>query len=426
MGKSESLRAYWQTAVERRSQLSEKMKGENNLAKSIIVRRKISQSKIGKHFKHKYPISPKQEIHLQKLADLRKGKQLALETRRKIAKSRKGKCLGKDNPFYGKHHTLESLQKIKETYRLNQLAKLKAIINKAEKLGFKINTGYNHSFKLTRSPKYKDIDPMGYIIGTIPTDAYFDKPPRKNYYVYTISAKDKDFVLAVARCFKDKYNMYLKLGRQGNLFRIQTGRKQIRELFGFIEKENKNQWIFNERVFISSRNFCRSVLMAVCDAEGCVTNAASESGIISRHITVTNSSITLLRQIRMLLELFGINSYIYRHRGPRLVQIKGKTYNFKKEVFSLVITGRQNILKFKESIGFLIKRKQKRLEYILNSYKRFDRPYSHGEYGLIMQLSKYFTNCCDISKLTGIPSYTVRNWVLYQRRPRIIKMARAL
>ena len=34
------------------------------------------------------------------------------ETRQRISESRKGKCVGVDNPFYGKHHTEEALQKM--------------------------------------------------------------------------------------------------------------------------------------------------------------------------------------------------------------------------------------------------------------------------------------------------------------------------
>jgi len=423
---SQSLKVYWQSAMERREQLSNKMKGGANPAKLIIIRKKISQSKIGKHFKHQHPISLKQKTHLQKLADLRKGKRLSLETRIKISKSRKGKCRGKDNPFYGRHHTVGSIRKIKEKHSLSRSARLQDIISKAEGLGFKIKAYLNHDFKETGLRKYAVLDPLGYIIGTIPTDAYFDKPPKKDHYIYSISAKDKDFIAGVAACFKNKYDIHLNLGRQRTLFRIQTRKKQIEELLNFVKKENGSQWIFNERVFGSSHNFYRSVLIAVCDAEGCVTNAVSENSIISRHITVTNSSVTLLRQIKVLLELFGISSYIYRHRGPRLTQIRGESCDFKKEVFTLIITGRQNLLNFKESIGFLIKRKQKKLESILNSYKKFDRPYSQNEYSLIMQLSKYFSNSCDISRLTGIPPHTVRNWILYHRLPRSIKMTGAL
>lgn len=43
-----------------------------------------------------------------------KGKHLPLEMRQKISKSRIGKYTGKDNPFYGKHHSDITKQKISE------------------------------------------------------------------------------------------------------------------------------------------------------------------------------------------------------------------------------------------------------------------------------------------------------------------------
>lgn len=44
-----------------------------------------------------------------------KGKSLADGTKLKISISRKGKCAGEDHPFYGKHHTEETILKIKNT-----------------------------------------------------------------------------------------------------------------------------------------------------------------------------------------------------------------------------------------------------------------------------------------------------------------------
>ena len=43
-----------------------------------------------------------------------KGRHRSEETRKKMREVRKGKRLGKDNPFYGKHHSEESKKKIRE------------------------------------------------------------------------------------------------------------------------------------------------------------------------------------------------------------------------------------------------------------------------------------------------------------------------
>ena len=42
------------------------------------------------------------------------GKHHTQKSKDKISKNRKGKCVGKEHPFYGKHHTEETLQKMSE------------------------------------------------------------------------------------------------------------------------------------------------------------------------------------------------------------------------------------------------------------------------------------------------------------------------
>lgn len=51
--------------------------------------------------------------HRYKLSIANKGKSLPLEQREKISKSRIGKYKGEDNPFYGRHHTEESKEKMR-------------------------------------------------------------------------------------------------------------------------------------------------------------------------------------------------------------------------------------------------------------------------------------------------------------------------
>ena len=46
-----------------------------------------------------------------------KGVASSEETRKRISINRRGKCVGEEHPFYGKHHTEESLKKIREASR---------------------------------------------------------------------------------------------------------------------------------------------------------------------------------------------------------------------------------------------------------------------------------------------------------------------
>lgn len=424
--RSQALKIYWQHAFERKSQLSNKMSGENNPAKSILVRKKISESKYGKLFKHTHPLSIKQKMHLLRLAEQKRGKKLGQETRLKISISRKGKCKGQENYFYGKHHTKTSIQKMKAAHRLIRERHSQEIFERAKSLGFEIDRDSTHDKIGDTLQTHNRTDPLGYIIGTIPTDAYFGKPRTKDNYVYSISAKDNDFIEKVADCFKKIFGFRPNLYRQRNLYRIQISKKRIAQFLKFIKKEDDNQWLFSENILNLEQEFFRAILMAVSDAEGCVTNSSLKDNIISRKITITNSSLALLKQIKLLLELLKIQSYIYHHREPRIVRIRRNSYQFKKHVFILIITGYQNLQRFRDVIGFSIKRKQHKLEYILASYKKIHCCYSQNEYNIALKLAQYFSNCSDIARLINIPAHIVRNWVLYNRKPRSVKMKQSI
>lgn len=89
------------------------MKGKDNPAKYEDIRRKISEGKGGRKVRHTRPLSEKQLKHLERLAKERKGKHHSADTRLKISGSRKGKCMGEDNPMFGRQHTKETKEKIK-------------------------------------------------------------------------------------------------------------------------------------------------------------------------------------------------------------------------------------------------------------------------------------------------------------------------
>lgn len=50
----------------------------------------------------------------RKISQANKGKVISKETREKISKARKGRMTGSDNPFFGKHHSEETKQKLRQ------------------------------------------------------------------------------------------------------------------------------------------------------------------------------------------------------------------------------------------------------------------------------------------------------------------------
>ena len=69
-------------------------------------------------------------------ANSRLGQKLTEKSKQNISNAKKGKYLGSNNPFFGKKHTKESKDKIKENHKINNIGFKKGYIpwNKGMKL----------------------------------------------------------------------------------------------------------------------------------------------------------------------------------------------------------------------------------------------------------------------------------------------------
>ena len=125
-------------------------------------------------------------------------------------------------------------------------------------------------------------------------------------------------------------------------------------------------------------------------------------------IRLCSTSESLITTIQLLLLRYGIDSF--------------KRYDKHKNLFLLQIRGKRNFLRFYKEIGFISQRKNRRLEFILNSYKKeyssrdyvpflssFIRSLSQSDFILrnnfdrYANMSKnYHTVCYLINKETGI------------------------
>jgi ribonucleoside-diphosphate reductase alpha chain len=120
----------------------------------------------------------------------------------------------------------------------------------------------------------------------------------------------------------------------------------------------------------SSSDFYRGFLRAFFDADGSV-QGAQQKGVSVR---LAQSDLPRLEAVQRMLLRLGVVSTIYKDRRKETAHLlpdgKGgtKEYNIKPQ-HELCISG-ENLLQFKEQVGFVDTDKQQRLEFALVNYKR--------------------------------------------------------
>lgn len=261
---------------------------------------------------------------------------------------------------------------------------------------------------------------LGEILGTIPSDGYFGLT-NSGLYNYILCVKDKDFVNYLIEDFL-KFNVKSTLHRRSSgLWYIEISRKWFKEFLSYLKRQN-GCWLFTARVINSSDlEFLSAIIRSFADADGTVTCTIKNDKYFSKRIAIYNQSKALLRQLKLMLSKFDINSCIKMDREAREAKIKGITIKFPK-VYSLRITNYRNLKIFYEQINFKIKRKEDKLMGMINSYKHIGREYKVKDYRRVISLYKKNFNCHEVSRQTRIPPQTVQNWILLGKKPRALKI----
>jgi group I intron endonuclease len=112
------MEKYWVNILNTRNSrygynINDPIKGRYGLKHSEESRKKMSDAQMGKKH-HLYGKKLCRE-HIEKSAKARRGLKRSKEVCEKLSLLRKGKRIGKDNPFYGKKHTEETLKRISES-----------------------------------------------------------------------------------------------------------------------------------------------------------------------------------------------------------------------------------------------------------------------------------------------------------------------
>ena len=131
-----------------------------------------------------------------------------------------------------------------------------------------------------------------------------------------------------------------------------------------------------DSVMRGSEEMARGFLRALFTADGGVQGTV-EKGVSVR---LTSTDVSLLKQTQQLLTSFGIFSKIYEERHEAGVQEmpdgNGGTAEYTRQADHDLVISKDNLLRFREEIGFLLESKTNKLDELLAGYDR--GPYSEA------------------------------------------------
>jgi len=210
--------------------------------------------------------------------------------------------------------------------------------------------------KLVQSPE------LAYVVGGWLGDGTLALDQRNCKHYIILRVKDFDFAVEWGKCLatafgvKKKYRpIWDKVNRRW------TVKASSVLLYVTLSRARKNPWVTLQYL----ERYPSEGLQGLFDAEGNVDSAFY-------HVRLRNADMQLLKLARHLLWMLGIDSKIYTWKQqPYIRDPKSqKIYQRKRNIaYCLVISRRENIVKFAEKVGFRIKRKQKALESLLRRYK---------------------------------------------------------
>ena len=141
-----------------------------------------------------------------------------------------------------------------------------------------------------------------------------------------------------------------------------------------------------EAVFQGSEEMVRGFLQSLFTADGSV-QGTKENG---RTVRLASVDVDLLTQVQQLLLNFGIASTIYEGRkssGKReLPDGNGGTKEYETQGFHDLVISKDNLVRFRDEIGFLREDKQSKLEAHIDSYTH--GPYSETYTATVESVSK--------------------------------------
>ncbi|MCD6371918.1 MAG: hypothetical protein J7L39_04370 [Candidatus Aenigmarchaeota archaeon] len=190
---------------------------------------------------------------------------------------------------------------------------------------------------------------LSYFLGALLGDGNIRR--KKNYkYEIRLRVKDKDFAEYFAYSLSKILNKSVKVGKERDLTR--SG-----ERFSVVVS-NKRLWEFLYYNSLSNlikiaEKFPQDFLRGLFDAEGSASR--SSVGFYNTNKEIINSVVRLLKRLGIKTKV-----KVWIHKGEK-VRIRNKIYKSNHDILCVLITKKNDIIKFSRLVGFNISRKRKKL-----------------------------------------------------------------
>ena len=183
------------------------------------------------------------------------------------------------------------------------------------------------------------------IIATLKGDGAIFITSKTNYCI-KLECKDEELLKQFKSDIMSTYGLETKRfknisGKTGKEISMEFVRSKLayEDLIKYGPYKSDN-WIIPEIIFNSQKELKRELIRTFADNEGSVCNNL---------IKIYSINLKGLKQVKKLIEEFDIGC-----------RIKGG-FGCKRNVFAIIISGKKNVIKYRDIIGFSLKRKQDKL-----------------------------------------------------------------
>ncbi len=235
---------------------------------------------------------------------------------------------------------------------------------------------------------------LGYILGVLVGDGWLNKNS------VGLNAKDNDFVLAFKKALEDEFKLNAKIHFYNGLWRVELHSRQIVKLL----KNLDYRLIVNEHSEVKC-----SFLKGFYDSEGSAYYQ-EKTGVRNRKIELYNTDLELLTICKNLLEELGIKTREIDKRFRDIRLLKGRTLPITICCRITLRENKENFIRFRNLIGFSIKRKIDILDKLIDSYLMYRSKWKNlREEVLKLHSQKSYSELRKQFKF--IPKGTIDRWI---------------